>query len=333
MLSDLKSKEDLDEIEQFLLDYNTNKIELNSFNMEIISSTHDFKEILQNRPQVGVFFNDSFDKMYLSFSSNESFLVDMGSIDYMELNSFFSNEKITKFIINPYKFLLWSDEYKFETKEFYDIAIYLKLLTNQVNPSLSLEEYIEKYSDITLTNIPVGKWNYIFSIFTFLFGNYLYQYILKFNLNLIAHIINQNALYEVCKIFRLTDNDDLTSIKIKPTNFAENIELSKNTLKEHYQDKLYAVTPLNRIIPHYSKDFEDSIESALVEDFTYTILNELYNDNIPVKYDIENGIFTINCKQNKLTNIVNIIQGTFYDVYETLFKTVPILNIDIQVIF
>ena len=62
MISDLKSKEDLDDIEQFLLDYNTNKIELNSFNMEIISTTHDFKEILQNKPQVGVFFNDSFDK-------------------------------------------------------------------------------------------------------------------------------------------------------------------------------------------------------------------------------------------------------------------------------
>ena len=68
--------------------------------------------------------------------------------------------------------------------------------------------------------------------------------------------------------------------------FKEKVE---KDLKQ-YEKNAYLKSPLKRVIPkykNYSKVIDSDLKTAYMEDLILKTLNELYNNNLPVKYNAE----------------------------------------------
>ncbi len=325
--STLEEKNDLDNIEKFLLEFETFKIpelHMNYDNIKNIDSDEEFNELFINESKIGLLFSEDYSEIFIS-SESKHYIITTQNISHESLYNIFSNEKIVKYVLNAYTFLKWLGDKEIILKNVFDIPTYIKLLTNQVDPSNDINYYLEKFSNIKPTN-EIEKNSIIISAFILQLGEYLNYYASKFEINTIANLLNQNAYYEVNRLGKKPVGNCV--IEVKVSNFEGAINRLSNEILEKFKSKLYFISPLNRIIPKYKTDNEILIKESLIDDFSNTILNELYNDNIPVRYDLDYGIYKIYCKQKNITNIINVLQSTFYEVFYTIFDEVPELNLN-----
>lgn len=65
------------------------------------------------------------------------------------------------------------------------------------------------------------------------------------------------------------------------------------------------------------------IQEIYSEDLSITILNELYNNNIPVKLDYDTNEYIVTCKYKNFSNVITIINAIFTEAFSTIFDQSP----------
>ncbi len=165
------------------------------------------------------------------------------------------------------------------------------------------ESYLTQYSDYVINSIDNEKNNMMICNFIYVFGNLLSKYIESFELDTVSKLINENSYYEG-NTFNNTGN---CIINIKYTNVDSAISSITPEIIEKFKNKYYIISPLNRIAPKFKQDVSKLIHEIYAEDLSITILNELYNNNIPVKLNYETNTYIITCKLKNFTNIINIL--------------------------
>ena len=88
------------------------------------------------------------------------------------------------------------------------------------------------------------------------------------------------------------------------------------------------MSPLNRIAPKFKQDISTLIYEIYAEDLSITLLNELYNNNIPVKLDEETNKYIITCKFKNFSNIISLLTAIFTETFYTLFEQSPEIHIE-----
>ena len=328
----LLEKPDLDDVEKFLLEFETYKVQLENLDFDIIhiDSDDEFKDLFLLEKSLGVFFTTDYTELYVA-SKTKHYIITTQNVSHESLSIIFSDENITKYVLNSYTFLKWLGDKEITPKNVFDIPTYIKLLTNLVDAFKSEKFYLNRFSNYSYSK-DTNKNSIILSSFILLFGEYLDYYASKFEINTIANLLNQNAFYEVNILSKKPVGSCIIEVKVSNFELAVN-KLSAKILEE-YKGKLYTISPLNRIIPCYTQeDTTDLVKESLIEDFSNTILNELYNDNIPVSYDLDYGVYKIVCKQKNVTNIINVLQSTFYEVFNTIFDEIPEVTINLKIVF
>ena len=176
-----------------------------------------------------------------------------------------------------------------------------------------------QYTNYVIDNNDNEKNNMMLSNFIYVFGRLLAKYIEDFDLDTVSRLINENSYYEG-NTFNNTGN---CIINIQYTNVESAISNITPEIVDKFKDKSYIISPLNRIAPKFKQDVSNLIYETYAEDLSITILNELYNNNIPVKLNYETNTYVVTCKFKNFTNIVTILNAIFSEAFLTLFDQTP----------
>ncbi len=336
---DLISKENPDNIEKFLLDFCDFKLSKDMLafsNIQEITDDNQALEMIKNIEspcKLGIYFNKIFKKAFLSFSENKNIIISINGFTIKAIFELLSNSEITKYIINSFSTLNWIKEYGVEIKSLYDIPTFIKLLTNRVDPYKPEMEYLKEYTDYGYDNSENDEMTV--ACFCRVFGQILDEKSEEFGLLDASKAINENNEYELMELNKIGEQD-YTILEIAYNGLKE--VFSERNIKDikQFESKAYVLSPLKRIIPkykNYNKEIAENLESAYLEDLTLKTLNELYNNNLPVKYDFENEKYIIFCKAKNLNNIFSVTQAVFTQVFSGLFDKMPHLKIECDVMY
>jgi len=326
--SELEQIEKPDEIETFLLYFSKFKIDLSQENTNetvyIDNESHltEINEFIINSKYIGLFFTEDFSKLYLTTESSKTIIIDLKSISPSLLSTFISNDQPVKYAINSFNFIKWCHLKNLEIRGLYDIPTYIKLLTNDVDPFKTIDDYIKQYSTLTIDTPETIKSHFIAE-----FGNVLAKYIHNFDLSIVSRLINENSYYEgqsFNNIGNCTITLDLQNTDLVISSISENISTQ-------FIDKAYIISPLNRIVPKFNQNLTELIYETYSEDLSVTLLNELYNNNIPVKLDYQTGKYIVTCKYKNFSNIISILTAVISETFYTLFDQAPEIHIDCTV--
>lgn len=328
--SELEKIENPDEIEQFLLEFSKLKIELPA--LSTIQSIYDDQtlsliiEKIEASHYISLYHTDDFSKLYITIDSQETFILYLQEISPTIIGNFIAKEKPIKFALNAFTFIKWCNHNHIDIKDLLDIPTYIKLLTNDVDPFRNVESYIEQYTDIVLSSkgnqVTMEKNSILKSQFIYCFGTILANYIERFDLATVSRLINENSYYEG----NTFNNHGNCQITLRYQNVETAISNIAPEILEKFQDKAYIISPLNRIAPTFRQDRKKLIHEIYAEDLSIAILNELYNNNIPVRLDDNQYIIT--CKFKNFSNIIAILQAIFSDAFYTLFDQSPEIHLE-----
>lgn len=322
--SELANIENPDDIEKFLLFFlklNIDNVELESKQVVHIYNDNTFSEasnVISNCDCIGIYHTEDFSNLYITTNNMQTYIIDLNTVSANMLGNFISKETPIKYSINSFNFIKWCNSKNLDIKNLYDIPTYIKLLTNNVDPFKTPLDYLTSYSSYTCEN-DSAKNNIAICNFVLKLGNILAEYIDKFDLATVSKLINENSYYEG-KISSTTGNCTIIFTLKNIDNAILNI--SKN-LSKTYEDKLYIISPLNRIVPKFKQNVNSLICEIYYEDLSTTILNELYNNDIPVKLDYETNKYIITCEFKKYISILNLLINIFTEVFRTLFEETP----------
>lgn len=331
--SELAQIENPDEVEKFLLYFSTLNIDytnLKATNVNYINSNEDLQEYnekISNCNYISLYHTEDFSKLYLTTDSKETLVINLNKISPAIIANFISKEEPIKFAINSFNFIKWCNSKNIDIKNLFDIPTYIKLLTNDVDPFKTIESYIKDYTNYTLDETEIELNNIIISNFIYEFGITLAEYINKFDLTTVSRLINENSYYEG-NTFNNTGN---CIIKISYTNTDDAINNILEKVLANFKNNAYIISPLNRIAPKFKRDTRNLVYEIYSEDLSITILNELYNNNIPVKFDYESNQYIITCKYKNYINILNLLNAIFYDTFFTIFDQTPEMNIECNI--
>ena len=323
--SELEQINEPDDIEQFLLYFSKLNIDIDELKSTNFKYINDDQELLEINEQIlaskyiSIYPTENFSRLYITIDTKETFAIRLNKVSPAIINTFISKESPTKFSINSFNFIKWCTSKSIEIKNLLDIPTYIKLLTNDVDPFKTAESYLTQYSDYVINSIDNEKNNMMICNFIYVFGNLLSKYIESFELDTVSKLINENSYYEG-NTFNNTGN---CIINIKYTNVDSAISSITPEIIEKFKNKYYIISPLNRIAPKFKQDVSKLIHEIYAEDLSITILNELYNNNIPVKLNYETNTYIITCKLKNFTNIINILNAIFSEAFFTLFDQSP----------
>lgn len=326
--SELEKIESPDSIEQFLLMFSRLKFDISSD--AIIQYINDDQELLEvletihKSEYISIFHKENFSKLFISIDSGEVFIIRLNKVSPAIIGTFISKEKPIKFAINSFDFIKWCNTKSIEIKNLLDIPTYIKLLTNDVDPFQSPEDYCSKYTNYIIDDNNPEKNTITICKFIYKFGIILSKAIEEFDLTTVNRLINENSYYEG-NLFNNTGNCIIT---ISYTNIKQAISSMLPAILEAYKNKAYIVSPLNRIAPTFKHDISKLIYEIYSEDLSIAILNELYNNNIPVKLNYETSQYIITCNFNNFNNIVTLLQSIFSEAFYTLFDQSPEIHME-----
>ena len=331
--NDLKSIENPDEIERFLLDFYEFKLSKDLLvisNISTISGSESFLneiEKIKKYKAIGIYIPSNFEKIYIAAEKDINYSIDVTGLLPALIGKLTSLDGISKYIINSFTLLKWLGDNSLEAKQVFDIPTYIKLLTNDVDPYKKAKEYLSKYSDFEDNNSDEEKNNMILARFSLNFGQYLAEKTAEFNLQNVSIQINENAEFEAIKWPILSKEECASTIVFKYINMENALENKAKQSIDNSQKKAYILTSLGRIIPKYNWKMDETVKNALFEDLTIKILGNLYSNNIPVRYEIEKNEYIISCKQKNIGNIFNITQAIFIDSFDSIFSQSPEISI------
>lgn len=336
--SDLMAIKEPDNIEKFLLDFCdfklskdvliTNKITTITTDEQLDKMIEDLKSI----EAVGLYVNETEEKIFVSANKDDNYIIEFDDEMRRILQLFFAKPDTNKYIINSYSSLAWFNKNEIEIRSIFDIPTYLKILTNKADPYKKVSDYLKEYTDYTNTIEDDTEKCIKIASFCLYFGQYLGKQCLDFNLSETAKIINENTDFEITKFNKLNENGG-TKIELEFNNNDETFEARVETDLKSFKDKAYGITPLNRIVPKYSKDIKEMLKSAYLEDLTLQTLNNLYINNIPAIFDFEKNRYVIRCKAKNLSSIISVVQAVFSEAYSKLFGKMPRFTIECHVLY
>ena len=129
LISDLSGIENPDDIEQFLLAFNLAKFEAIDDN-EIIYIADDQE------------FQTPANKTGWNY-------IRLNSISTALISTFIAKEQPVKYAFNSFSFIKWCISKNIDIRNIYDIPTYIKLLTNEIDPFKSINDYIKEYTNYT----------------------------------------------------------------------------------------------------------------------------------------------------------------------------------------
>lgn len=331
--SELEQIETPDEIEKFLLYFsklNISADKLKSLEIKYINDDQELLEItdsILNSEYISLYHTENFSRLYVVADLHKIFAIRLNKVSPAIIGTFISKEKPAKYLINSFNFIKWCNSNNIDIKNLFDIPTYIKLLTNDVDPFKTAESYLSQYTDYVLDSNDNEKNSIAISTFIYEFGNLLSKFIEKFDLATVSKLINENSYYEG-NSFNNTGN---CTIIISYTNVNEAILNISKSVSDKFQNKAYIVSPLNRIAPKFKQDVPTLIYELYAEDLSIAILNELYNNNIPVKLNDETNRYIVTCKFKNFANMVTIISAIFSEAFFTLFDQMPEMHMECSI--
>lgn len=308
-----------DEIENFFQALINLKLEFQiDNNMIYINDDQDFLDNVENIEKseyLSIYVNDAFTRFCITIDNGKTFVIRINKVSSALLTKFISHEQPIKFSLNSLNFIKWCVEKNIDMRNIYDIPTYIKILTNEVDPFKSIPEYIQEYSDYQLAEDDEEFNCLIISNFIYQFGKFLCNYAVKFELDSMCKLINENSYYEAM----LNDIKENCIIKFAYSNLVTAIRGIAQEKASEFKEKAYMISPLGRIAIKFGHDESELVEELYLEDIAITILNELYNNNIKVKLD-ENNVFLVSCKYKNLNNVFALIMATLDDIFYTMFN-------------
>lgn len=321
---ELESIQNPDEIEMFLkalihakftIDYDNEIIYVNDDE----EFTEKFLEI-ENFDAVSIYVNESFSRLYIT-ANKKTYAVRINKINSDLINKFISKEKPIKYALNAFSFVKWCNQKSIDLRNVYDIPTYIKLLTNNVDPFLTHADYMKQYADFDLIEDDNERNAIAIGNFILKFGEYLAEFVEKFELSNVSRIINENSYFEASALLE----DGLCKVSFAYMNLQENItELVRKNIK-NYEERAYIISPLGRIALKFGSKPEKIMEEVYNSDIELMVLNELYNNNIKVFLREEN-LYEVICKYKSVGSVVNIVTDIMNDIFYTMFER----NVDIK---
>ncbi len=308
-----------DEIEKFLKDFISKKFEIETENsMIFLNDDQDFleqTENLTNEEAVSINVNENFSKLYLTTKDKVTYVVRMNKISSSNIASFISKEKPVKYILNSFSFVKWCNAKSIDLRNVYDIPTYIKLLTNNVDPFMSISEYLKKYTEKELKEDDNSYNAAVIGNFVLQFGTYLSEFVTKFSLSSVSKLINENSYFEANSF----DEAGLSKIRFSYSELSKYIEETGKEKAKEYGQRAYIISPLGRIALKFGKKDNELVSELYNDDIEMMVLNELYNNNIKVSLLAEN-LYEVTCTYKNFTNVMSVIIAILNDIFYTMFQ-------------
>lgn len=310
--------ENPDEYEIFLKEFINLKFDIKVDNEVIyINDDQDFEEQVKNIEKseyVSLCVNEKFSRIYITSDEKKTYVIRINKVSLNLIADLISKAKPVKFSLNSFQFFKWCNEKNIDIRNIYDIPIYIKILTNNVNVG-STNYYIEKYTNQKLVEDDNELNNVIIGNFIYEFGKYLKEYIKKFNLVKMCKMINENSYYESMEV----GSDNESEIKISYLNLDAIMHELVLKAKSKFENKQYVLSPLGRIAIKFGRKEDELLTEIYNEDLETLVLNELYANNIRVKL-VGDNLYYISCKFKNFGNIVSLVTAIFTDVFYKMFE-------------
>ncbi len=136
-------------------------------------------------------------------------------------------------------------------------------------------------------------------------------------------LINENSYFEGNSF----DNNGNCEILVSYNNLQNAITSVANEKIEEYKSKAYIKSPLGRIAIKFSHTLKELVSELYLEDISLTVLNELYNNNIPVVLESDNH-YKITCKYKNFNNVITLINAVFNDIFYSMFEQTAEIKIE-----
>lgn len=315
----LENIENPDEVECFLKQFTNLKIIFDVSNEPIyINDDQDFLEHLneiENSEYISIYTNENFSRLYITIDMKRTYIIRINKVNSNIIAKFISKEKPVKFSLNSFNFIKWCVAQKIDMRNIYDIPTYIKILTNEVDPFKTIDDYIIQYTNFRLNSDDNEMNSIIIGNFIYEFGKFLNENTKKFGIDSVCKLINENSYYEAI----MTKSLDNCTIKFGYLNLKQSIDTIVAEKENEYKDKAYIISPLGRIAIKYGHNVKEVIEELYAEDISITILNELYNNNINVILDEEDN-YVVHCKYKNMNNVFSLITAILDDIFYTMFK-------------
>lgn len=317
--TELEQIENPDFIETFLKEFVNLKLDF-CINNEVIyiNDDQDFLEHVDDIEQseyISIYPNETFSRLYVTADAKKTYIIRINKVSSAIIGKFISKEQPIKFSLNSFNFIKWCVTQKIDMRNIYDIPTYIKILTNEVDPFKSVNDYISQYSNHILSKDDNESNSMVIGNFIYEFGKFLCMYAKKFEIDTVCKLINENSYYEAI----MNESRGNCTIKFFYSNLKQAIDSIVVEKEEEFKGKAYIISPLGRIALKYGNKVKDLIEEVYIEDITITILNELYNNNIHVKLN-EDNVYVVNCRYKNINNVFSLITAILNDIFYTMFK-------------
>lgn len=327
MVSDIESLSDPDDVEKFLLEFSSIKFEFDTNNpIKYINDDQDFLEcleIIDSSKYISIHPTPSFSRLYITTDDKCTYIIRLNKVSTALIATFIAKEQPIKFALNSFAFIKWCNSKNIDMRNIFDIPTYIKLLTNDVDPFKTVDDYITQYTSYALSETDNETNSIIIGNFIYEFGKYLESYIDKFELSTVCKSINENTYFEGSTF----NNSGKCIINVSYTNLSETIDTIASEIQKKYEKNVYVVSPLNRIAPKFGHTTATLIKELYSEDIIISLLNEFYNNNIPTKLNDDNS-FTITCKYKNFSNVLSITTAILNEVFFVLFSQSPEIHLD-----
>lgn len=328
--STLNEIENPDEIEQFLKAFIKLSFEIDTDNEVIyVNDDQDFLDRIKELEQhdaVSIHVNESFSRLYVTTENKITYVVRINRISTALINSFISNEKPIKFALNAFSFVKWCDSKAIDLRNVYDIPTYIKLLTNDVDPFMTVSDYLKKFSNQELRKDDNEYNSILIGNFIYQFGEHLAQFVNKFNLSNVSRLINENSYFEASTF----EEEGLCKIVFSYIGFDKHIQEVAEEKVKKFSEKAYLISPLGRIALKFGRKPEKVMMELYTDDIELMILNELFNNNIKVML-LDENLYEVTCKYKSFNSVVGMITAILNDIFYTMFESKIDIKIDCTV--
>lgn len=315
----LNTKDNLDSIETFLKEFINLKINFDVDNEVIyINDDQDFLlhiNSIESSEYISIYANKAFTRMYITLANKKTYIIRINKVSSTIIGKFISKEQPIKFSLNSFNIVKWCVAQNIDMRNVYDIPTYIKILTNEVDPFKTIEDYIREYSEHELIEDDNEHNSIVIGNFICEFGKFLCENARKFDIDAVCRLINENGYYEAV----INGDMDNCIIKFFYLNLKQAIEGIIKEKEEEFKDKEYIISPLGRIAIKHGNNIQQLIGEVYYEDISITILNELYNNNIHVSLNEEN-VYIVTCKYKNVSNVFSLITATLNDIFYTMFR-------------
>ena len=238
-----------DEIEQFLKSLVDLRFEMNTASqvtkLETKEDLFGTFCVLETEEALGMYYDTSFQNFYLTTKGGSTYEIALSKENRHYLTSLLSSEKTVKYVFQSFSFMKWCHVQGIEPKNVCDILMYLKLLTNQVDLSKDLAEYVQKYASngeeakLALETAPES----VLGDFICQFGDFLASITAKLGLESVCKMIHENSYYE-SELPK--EEDSLCQIRFSYVNLGRFLEDYQKDLIQKHSSKAYLKSPLRK---------------------------------------------------------------------------------------